>query len=128
MFVGGCWCVGVARIYLISCYIDGAVLQELFSDEGIGTMVVESMFYVLCVVIIEDVGGILYLLCSLEDVGVLVWRNRELLECEIARFVVLEYDRCIVGCVVLYLFSDEVVVELVCLVVCGVVCGGQCCV
>ena len=33
---------GVARTHLISRHTDGAVLQELFSDEGIGTMVVES--------------------------------------------------------------------------------------
>ncbi|MDP1940273.1 MAG: amino-acid N-acetyltransferase, partial [Gallionella sp.] len=33
---------GVARTHLISRHTDGAILQELFSDDGIGTMVVES--------------------------------------------------------------------------------------
>jgi amino-acid N-acetyltransferase len=108
---------GVARTHLISRHTDGAVLQELFSDEGIGTMVVESTLNTLRSATIEDVGGILHLLRPLEAAGVLVRRNRELLEREIARFVVLEHDRRIVGCAALYPFPDEAAAELACLAV-----------
>ncbi|OGS99400.1 MAG: amino-acid N-acetyltransferase, partial [Gallionellales bacterium RIFCSPLOWO2_02_60_31] len=103
---------GVARTHLISRHTDGAVLQELFSDEGIGTMVVESTLNTLRAATIEDVGGILHLLRPLEAAGVLVRRNRELLEREIARFVVLEHDHRIVGCAALYPFPDEAAAEL----------------
>ena len=108
---------GVARTHLISRHTDGAVLQELFSDEGIGTMVVESTLNTLRAASIEDVGGILHLLRPLEAEGILVRRNRELLEREIARFVVLEHDHRIVGCAALYPFPDEVAAELACLAV-----------
>ncbi len=108
---------GVARTHLISRHTDGAVLQELFSDEGIGTMVVESTLNTLRAATIEDVGGILHLLRPLEAEGILVRRNRELLEREIARFVVLEHDHRIVGCAALYPFPDEVAAELACLAV-----------
>jgi len=108
---------GVARTHLISRHTDGAVLQELFSDEGIGTMVVESTLNTLRAATIEDVGGILHLLRPLEAEGVLVRRNRELLEREIARFVVLEHDHRIVGCAALYPFPDEAAAELACLAV-----------
>ena len=108
---------GVARTHLISRHTDGAVLQELFSDEGIGTMVVESTLNTLRAATIEDVGGILHLLRPLEAEGILVRRNRELLECEIARFVVLEHDHRIVGCAALYPFPDEAAAELACLAV-----------
>jgi len=108
---------GVARTHLISRHTDGAVLQELFSDEGIGTMVVESTLNTLRAATIEDVGGILHLLRPLEAAGVLVRRNRELLEREIARFVVLEHDHRIVGCAALYPFPDEAAAELACLAV-----------
>lgn len=108
---------GVARTHLVSRHTDGAVLQELFSDEGIGTMVVESTLNTLRAATIEDVGGILYLLRPLEAAGVLVRRNRELLEREIARFVVLEHDHRIVGCAALYPFPDEAAAELACLAV-----------
>ena len=108
---------GVARTHLISRHTDGAVLQELFSDEGIGTMVVESTLNTLRDASIEDVGGILKLLRPLEEQGVLVRRSRELLEQEIDRFVVLEHDHRIVGCAALYPFPDEAAAELACLAV-----------
>jgi len=108
---------GVARTHLISRHTDGAVLQELFSDDGIGTMVVESTLNTLRPATIEDVGGILHLLRPLEEAGILVRRNRELLEREIARFVVLEHDHRIIGCAALYPFPDEAAAELACLAV-----------
>ena len=108
---------GVARTHLISRHTDGAVLQELFSDEGIGTMLVESTLNTLRAANIEDVGGILHLLRPLENTGVLVRRNRELLEREIARFTVLEHDHRIIGCAALYPFPDEAAAELACLAV-----------
>jgi len=108
---------GVARTHLISRHTDGAVLQELFSDEGIGTMVVESTLNTLRNATIKEVGGILKLLRPLEEEGILVRRNRELLEQEIDRFVVLEHDHRIVGCAALYPFPDEDAAELAALAV-----------
>ncbi len=108
---------GVARTHLISRHTDGAVLQELFSNDGIGTMVVESTLNTLRDASIEDVGGILKLLRPLEEEGILVRRSRELLEQEIERFVVLEHDHRIVGCAALYPFPDEAAAELACLAV-----------
>jgi amino-acid N-acetyltransferase len=108
---------GVARTHLISRHTDGAVLQELFSDEGIGTMVVESTLNTLRDATIKEVGGILKLLRPLEQEGILVRRNRELLEQEIDRFVVLEHDHRIVGCAALYPFPDEAAAELAALAV-----------
>lgn len=108
---------GVARTHLISRHIDGALLQELFSDEGIGTMVVENTLDTLRDATIEDVGGILQLLQPLEAEGILVRRSRELLEREIDRFVVMEHDHRIVGCAALYPFADEKAGELACLAV-----------
>ena len=108
---------GVARTHLISRHTDGAILQELFSDDGIGTMVVESTLNTLRDATIEDVGGILNLLVPLEEQGILVRRSRELLEREIERFVVLEHDHRIVGCAALYPFPDEASAELACMAV-----------
>ncbi|MFA6121838.1 MAG: amino-acid N-acetyltransferase [Sideroxydans sp.] len=108
---------GVARTHLISRHTDGALLQELFSDDGIGTMVVESTLNTLRAATIEDVGGIIQLLRPLEEEGILVRRSRELLEREIARFEVLEHDHRIVGCAALYPFPNEASAELACLAV-----------
>ena len=108
---------GVARTHLISRHLDGAVLQELFSDIGIGSMVVESTLNTLRGATINDVGAILQLLEPLETEGILVRRSRELLEREIDRFVVLEHDHLIIGCAALYPFDDEKTAELACLAI-----------
>jgi amino-acid N-acetyltransferase len=108
---------GVARVHLISRHKDGALLHELFSSGGIGSMVVESTLNTLRDATINDVGGILQLLQPLEAEGILVRRGRELLEREIGRFVVLEHDRIVIGCAALYPFADEKAAELACLAV-----------
>jgi len=108
---------GVARTHLISRHVDGAILQELFSDIGIGSMVVESTLNTLRDATIKDVGAILKLLQPLENDGTLVRRSRELLEREIDRFVVLEHGHRIIGCAALYPFADEKAAELACLAV-----------
>ena len=108
---------GVARTHLISRHQDGALLLELFSDVGIGSMVVESTLNTIRDATIDNVGGILKLLRPLEDEGILVRRSRELLEREIERFVVLEHDHRIIGCAALYPFPDAKAAELACMAV-----------
>lgn len=108
---------GVARTHLISRHTDGAILQELFSDIGIGSMVVESTLNTLRDATINDVGGILQLIQPLEAEGILVRRGRERLEREIGRFIVLEHDHRIIGCAALYPFINERAAELACLAV-----------
>lgn len=108
---------GVSRVHLISRHVDGAVLQELFTHSGIGSMISEGPLQNLRDARIEDVGGILQLIEPLEIDGTLVRRNRELLEMEIGRFIVVEHDRMIVGCAALYPFPDDKAGELACLTV-----------
>ncbi|MEK6708260.1 MAG: amino-acid N-acetyltransferase [Pseudomonadota bacterium] len=108
---------GVARVHLISRHVDGAVLQELFTHDGIGSMISQGPLQSLRNAGVGDVGGILQLIEPLEAKGVLVRRNRERLEMEIDRFVVLEHDRMIAGCAALYPFPDEKAGELACLAV-----------
>lgn len=108
---------GVSRVHLISRHVDGAILQELFTHTGIGTMISEGPLQNLRDARIEDVGAILQLIEPLEADGTLVRRSRELLEMEIDRFVVIEHDRMIVGCAALYPFPDDKAGELACLAV-----------
>ncbi len=108
---------GVARSHLISRHQDGALLQELFSDAGIGSMVVESTLNTIRDATIDDVGGILKILRPLEENGILVRRSRELLEREIDRFIVMEHDHRIIGTAALYPFPDVMAAELACMVV-----------
>jgi amino-acid N-acetyltransferase len=107
----------VARAHLISRHVDGALLLELFTREGVGTMVSQDPLEQVRPAGIDDVGSILQLIEPLEADGTLVKRSRELLEIEIERFFLLEHDLVIVGCAALYPFSDEGAGELACLAV-----------
>jgi amino-acid N-acetyltransferase len=108
---------GVRRAHLVSGHIDDGLLLELFTHKGVGTMVTPDPIETLRPARVEDIGGILRLIEPLEADGTLVKRNRDLLEREIGRFLVLEHDRVIVGCAALYPFADERAGELACLVV-----------
>ncbi len=108
---------GVARTHLIPRNVDGALLMELFSYSGMGTMITEARLETLREATIEDVGGVLKLIEPLEADGTLVRRGREKLEAEIAQFSVLEHDNVIAGCAALYPFPKEGMGEMACFVV-----------
>jgi amino-acid N-acetyltransferase len=108
---------GVKRAHLISRRLDGALLLELFTRDGVGTMIASTALANIRSATIDDVGGILGVIEPLEEQGVLVRRSRERLESEIERFLVAEYDGNIVGCAALYAFPDEKVGELAALAV-----------
>jgi amino-acid N-acetyltransferase len=97
--------------------VDGAVLQELFTREGRGTLVTAEEYEGLRSARLDDIPGLLSLLQPLEEAGILVRRSRETLEHEIDRFVVVERDGMVIGCAALELFPEEKVGELYCLAV-----------
>ena len=108
---------GVKRAHLISRINDGALLQELFTHQGVGTMIAPDPVEKLRDARITDIGGVLRLIEPLEADGTLVKRGRDLLEMEINRFMVLEHDGMIIGCVALYPYTEERAAELACLAV-----------
>ena len=103
---------GVKRAHLISRHLDGALLLEMFTRDGVGTMVAAAPLANLRNATIDDVGGILAIIEPLEEQGILVRRSRERLETEIERFVVAEHDNAIIGCAALYAFPEEKVHEI----------------
>ncbi len=108
---------GMQRAHIISRGVPGALLIELFTHEGSGTMITADKVVKLRPAKIDDAGGILKLIEPLEEDGTLVRRGRELLEREIGRFSLIEHDGVIVGCAALYPFPDARAGELACLAV-----------
>ncbi len=108
---------GVARTHLISRHIDGAIIQELFSHGGIGTMVTERPLESIRQATIEDVGNLLKLIEPLEQEGILVRRERERIEMEIEHFYVMEHDNTAIGCAALYPYIEDKMAELACLAI-----------
>jgi len=97
---------GVQRAQLISYEIDGALLTELFTRDGLGTMIYSGQYEQLRMATIDDVADILELIRPLEEQGILVRRSRELLETEINQFHVMDKDGAIVACAALYPYGD----------------------
>jgi amino-acid N-acetyltransferase len=104
----------VKRSQVISYQEDGALLIELFTRDGIGTLITQEQYEQLRAATIKDVGGILELIEPLEAEGILVHRSRELLESEIEQFVVIEREGMIIACGALYP-QDSRSGELACL-------------
>ena len=108
---------GVPRTHIVPFAMDGSVLLELFTHDGVGTMISTEKLETLREATIEDVGGILKLIEPLESDGTLVKRGRELIEREIEYFSVIEHDGVIFGCAALYPFPQEKMAEMACLTV-----------
>src|SRR5687768_41449 len=108
---------GVTRGHLVARRAPGSLLLELFTHEGVGTMVTADAVEKLRPAKVEDVRGMVALIEPLEADGTLVKRSRELLESEIGNFVVIEHDARIVGCAALYPFPDDKSAEFACLAV-----------
>lgn len=106
---------GVRRVHLLERRVDGALLLELFTRDGIGTMVAADPYDSTRRASIEDVRGLLALIEPLEQEGVLARRSREKLENEIEHFTVMERDGALIGCAAGYPFPRERVMELACL-------------
>ena len=108
---------GVTRAHMISREIDGALLLELYSRDGVGTLINADNYEGLRTATIDDIGGIMELISPLEEQGFLVKRSREQLELDIHNFTVIERDSMIIACAALFLFPEEKSAELACLAV-----------
>ncbi|MEP1594225.1 MAG: amino-acid N-acetyltransferase [Halieaceae bacterium] len=107
---------GGPRCQIISYADDCALLEELFTHDGSGTLVADDDYEQSRDATIDDVGGILELIEPLEQQGILLKRSRELLETEIRQFRLLERDGRIIACAALYPFPDDNCGEVACVV------------
>ena len=106
---------GVARAHIIDGSVSECILRELFSNEGIATMLYVDTYRKVRAATTADVADILALLHQAVEAESLVWRtSAEILE-KIADYSVLEVDGNIVGTVALHVFAEESVAELACL-------------
>jgi amino-acid N-acetyltransferase len=114
-------CRHVGRVHFLDRALDGAMLMELFTRDGIGSVMTQAPLAHLREATADDVGAVLSLIAPLEADGTLVKRGRERLEMEITRFSLLEHDGLVVGCAALYpltrVAGEPAAAELACLAV-----------
>ena len=103
---------GVTRAHLIDRRRDDALLRELYTRDGSGTLITGQPYEGLRPARSEDVTGVLELLRPLEERGVLVPRSRERLETEIDRFYLMERDGLVIACAALHPYPAQRIAEL----------------
>jgi len=106
---------GVSRCHMINFDTDGALLLELFTTNGIGTLLSKNPFESIRNANIADVNSIIRLLEPLETKGILVKRERDILEQEIEHFIVIERDGIVIACSALYPYDNQAA-EIACVV------------
>jgi len=107
----------VKRTHIINRHIEGALLLELFTRDGCGTLITSENFEDIRPASIKDLAGLIELIKPLEEQDILVKRSREKLEMEIEHFTVVERDGMIIACAALYPYLQDKVAELACLAV-----------
>jgi amino-acid N-acetyltransferase len=108
---------GVERSHILPFATDGALLLEVFTHDGVGTMVVDEKLESLREASSDDVGGILQLIEPFERDGTLVRRERTAIERDIANYTVIEHDGIIFGCAALYPYPEARTAEMAALTV-----------
>lgn len=110
---------GVERVHLIDRERDGAILTELFTRDGIGTLVTNAPFDQIRAAQVADVAGIVDLIRPLETEGLLVPRTESQIEQDVGRFLVVERENTVVACGALYPVADSDCAEIACIAVHG---------
>lgn len=108
---------GVPRAHLLDGSVNEALLTEVFSHEGIGTMVYSNEYQQIRRVFKKDVRGVMALIRQSVKSEELIRRTRsEILE-HLEDYWLLEVDRSPVACVALHAYPEDKSGELACLYV-----------
>jgi amino-acid N-acetyltransferase len=108
---------GVDRVHIIPFSVDGCILMESFTHDGVGTMIVDEKLESLREGTPDDVGGVLALIEPFEKDGTLVKRDRTEIERDIGHYTVIEHDGVIFGCAALYPYPEARTGEMAALTV-----------
>ena len=108
--------LGVPRVHLLNGNVNEALLTEVFSPDGIGTMVYSNEYQQIRRVFKKDVRNIMALIRQSVDSEELIRRTRADIIQHIEDYWVLEIDRSLVGCVAVHCYPDGKA-EMACLYV-----------
>jgi amino-acid N-acetyltransferase len=108
---------GIQRVHVINGRLDEALLAEVFSNEGVGTLVYANEYQQVRRAMKKDVPSILKLIQPSVEAEEIVKRSRSSLEKTLSDYYIFEIDKNPVACVALHLYSEHGKGELACLYV-----------
>ena len=108
---------GVPRVHVLNGRRQGVLVDELFSNEGVGTMVHADSYRLIRPLREEDIPELLGMIGRSVRRTKLVERTYEGIQSRINDFHVLAIDDNVVGCVALHEYPAEACAEVACLYV-----------
>jgi amino-acid N-acetyltransferase len=106
---------GVPRVHVINGQVDEGLLAEVFSNEGIGTLIYANEYQGIRQAMRKDIRHIFSLIKPAIQDDQLVRRTRGSVEKHISEYFVFEIDNNIVGVVAVTPYPAEKKIELACL-------------
>lgn len=108
---------GVPRVHLINGRVDEGLLAEVFSNEGIGTLIYANEYQQIRRAMKKDVRAIMMLTKNAVASDELVKRSRSIIEKNLQDYYIFEIDKNPVACVALHVYPEQSKGELACLYV-----------
>ena len=108
---------GIPRVHLLNGNVNEALLAEIFSNGGVGTMVYSNEYEQIRHLYKKDLREVMSLIQQSIRSEELVRRTRAEILADLNDYWVLEIDRHIVGCVAMYPYPEHKMAELACLYV-----------
>ncbi len=108
---------GVARVHVVNGHVDDGLLAEVFSNEGIGTLVYANEYEQIRRARRSDVRAIEQLIRGGVESEELAPRTRAMIERELSDYYIFEVDKNPIACVALHAYPEQRKGELACLYV-----------
>ncbi len=108
---------GVPRVHVINGAVEEGLLAEVFTNEGVGTLIYGNEFQQIRRALKKDVRSILNLTKPSVATEELVKRTRASVEKQLGDYYIFEIDKNPVACIALHTFSEQRKAELACLYV-----------
>ena len=98
---------GIPRVHIINGRVDEGLLAEVFSNEGIGTLVYANEYQQIRRAMKKDIRAILTLTKPSMESAELVKRTRATIEKQIGDYYLFEIDKNPVACVALHSYAEQ---------------------
>jgi amino-acid N-acetyltransferase len=108
---------GIPRVHVINGRVDDGLLAEVFSNEGIGTLIYANEYQQIRRAMKKDIRAIQLLTKQAVESAELVKRTRAMIEKSLADYMIFEIDKNPVACVALHVYPEQKKGELACLYV-----------
>lgn len=108
---------GIPRVHVINGKVDEGLLAEVFSNDGIGTLIYANEYQQIRPAKKKDIRAIQLLTKAAVESDELVKRTRTVIEKSLGDYFIFEIDKNPVACVALHVYPEQKKGELACLYV-----------